>query len=691
MYQDFFGLNSSPFQLSPDPFFLYSSDRNTDALASISESIRQRKGFAVMTGEVGTGKTLVLRCLVESLEREEIPFAYFIGPRLSTVDFLSYITFELGITVSEPSKGNLLRALYGFMLAEFEKGLTTVLIIDEAHQMPRSVLEEIRLLTNFETAQQKLVQIVLVGQPELEKKLDSVELRSLKQRIAVRCRLEPLRAEEIRQYIERRLQVAGADTETAAAIFPPDTIKAIYRYSLGIPRLVNSICDQALIAACARQVRIVPVEMIKEIASLFRLDPAPGVKSVEKPFSLSAHTESSAPDKSRQVAPAVSAVSAKPAEPELAPKAPSPDTAMLAQHTTAHSSDASHKPSVREDSTSFQHNEPEPAVPGVTLPAAPVHHEPARLAEATSILKRAIAPSTQITTRQAVSFTGLRPLGQLDSTQRDDKPVRSRRWLEPGLRLTLIIALIAIVPVALAAGVFMARRQKAAAVPSHEVVASVREVIPETQTIASLQPAAATSVVPGGAGGLGPASTLSPAVKPPVESDHPAPRAKVMSGPLSKPVLQSRPLSASAEPPSIAGTQTRGLDLGNLNPSVAPPMEQNGFSGASLGPNSAALPSAGLKSNSPVPVGGRINEPRLLNRVLPEYPGLARQTHAEGDVAVQVVIDKSGNVTDAKVISGPAVLRQSAIEAVRRWKYEPSLLDGQPISVQMLVTIRFRI
>ena len=178
---------------------MFSSEKSKDALASISDAIRQRKGFVVMTGEVGTGKTLVLRCLFELWEREEIPFAYFIGPRLSTIDFLSYITFELGINVAEPSKGNLLRALYGFLLAQFEKGLTTVLIIDEAHQMPRSVLEEIRLLTNFETAQQKLVQIVLVGQPELDKKLDSVELRSLKQRIAVRCQLEPLREEEIRQ------------------------------------------------------------------------------------------------------------------------------------------------------------------------------------------------------------------------------------------------------------------------------------------------------------------------------------------------------------------------------------------------------------------------------------------------------------------------------------------------------------
>src|ERR1700674_837017 len=273
MYNDFFGWNRSPFELSPDPFFLFSSERNKDALASIYYAICRRKGFIVMTGEVGTGKTLMLRCLFELWEREQIPYAYFIGPRLSTMDFLSYITFELGINVAEPSKGRLLRALYGFLLAQFEKGQTTILVIDEAHQMPRSVLEEIRLLTNFETAQQKLVQIVLVGQPELEKKLDSVELRSLKQRIAVRCRLEPLSWGETGEYIGRRLELAGLKSP-AATIFPAETVAAIHRYAQGIPRLVNSICNQALLAAYARRVRVVPIEIVDEVASHFRLDSA---------------------------------------------------------------------------------------------------------------------------------------------------------------------------------------------------------------------------------------------------------------------------------------------------------------------------------------------------------------------------------------------------------------------------------
>ena len=154
-------------------------------------------------------------------------------------------------TAGEPSKGTLLRGLYAFLLEQFQKGSTTVLIIDEAHLMPRSVLEEIRVLANFETAQQKLIQIVLSGQPELDKKLDSTELRSLKQRISVRCQLQPLRETDVRRYIEQRLEIAGGG-ERATTIFPPETVKAIHRYSWGIPRLVNNFCDQAMIVTCGR-------------------------------------------------------------------------------------------------------------------------------------------------------------------------------------------------------------------------------------------------------------------------------------------------------------------------------------------------------------------------------------------------------------------------------------------------------
>ncbi len=274
MYNGFFGFERSPFELSPDPDFFFPLERSREALASIYYALCQRKGFVVLTGEVGTGKTLLIRCLLKLLKRQQIPFANVFNPRLSDMDFLEYVIFDLGIKVAERSKSSLLRALYNFLLVQLQKGLTTVLVVDEAHQMGQSLLEEVRLLTNLETNQQKLIQIVLVGQPEFDTKLDSFELRQLKQRIAIRYRLEPFTIAETRQYIERRLTRAGAGSG-ARAIFSLKTVEAIHRYSLGIPRLINSICDQSLIAAYARQSRSVPVELIDEIATYFRLQSVP--------------------------------------------------------------------------------------------------------------------------------------------------------------------------------------------------------------------------------------------------------------------------------------------------------------------------------------------------------------------------------------------------------------------------------
>jgi general secretion pathway protein A len=272
MYKHFFGLTRSPFELSPDPSFMCSLGRSEEALASIYHAILQRKGFIVLTGEVGTGKTLVVRYLCDLWKDRGIPFANIMGPGLSVSDFLSYLIFDLGIEVKEPTKGNLLRAFYSFLLAQHQKGLTTVLIIDEAHQVHLSVLEEIRMLTNFETAHEKLLQVLLVGQPEFDERLDSFELRPLKQRVAIRCKLEPLGEEETRGYIEARLKLAGANSQ-ARTIFPAETVSAIYRYSSGIPRMLNNICDQALMAAYAQQIPVVPVEIIDDIASYFRLQP----------------------------------------------------------------------------------------------------------------------------------------------------------------------------------------------------------------------------------------------------------------------------------------------------------------------------------------------------------------------------------------------------------------------------------
>ncbi len=271
MYKAFFGLRKNPFELSPDPYFFYPSARHNEALANIYYGVRKRKGFVVVTGEVGTGKTLLVRCLLDILTKNQIAFAYVFNTRLSDTEFLRYVVGDLGISPLAGTKSELLLQLNHFLIARHHVGQTTVLIVDEAQNLEWEVLEEIRLLTNLETAQQKLLQIVLIGQPELEEKLDSGNLRQLKQRIAFRSRLEPLEEKQTEEYIVRRLQLAGA-TGNASTIFPPDVVAAIHRYSYGIPRLINTICENALIAAFARQVSQVSPEIIEEVAQDFRLN-----------------------------------------------------------------------------------------------------------------------------------------------------------------------------------------------------------------------------------------------------------------------------------------------------------------------------------------------------------------------------------------------------------------------------------
>ena len=273
MYETFFGLKRSPFEISPDPHFLFPTSRHNEALASIYFGICRRKGFVVMTGEVGTGKTLLVRCLLELLNRQHIAFANVFNAQLSDVDFLRYIAGDLGLKLTSQSKSELLLELNHFLIQRHRKGRATVLVVDEAQNLSAAVLEEIRLLTNLETSQQKLLQILLVGQPELEEKLETHELRQLKQRIALRCRLEPLTLEETLGYIARRLKQAGAE-DRAESIFPTAAVTAIHHSCNGIPRVINTVCENALISAFAVRSSVVTPEIVKEVATEFRIGQA---------------------------------------------------------------------------------------------------------------------------------------------------------------------------------------------------------------------------------------------------------------------------------------------------------------------------------------------------------------------------------------------------------------------------------
>lgn len=273
MYKNFFGLERGPFELSPDPRFLYPTARHYEALANLYYAIRERKGFVVLTGEVGTGKTLLVRCLLEKLAKQRVKFAYVFSPTLTPVELLRYIAADLGLRIDWKDKSDLLLGLSRFLIRQNEEGLTTVLVIDEAHLLSREVLEEARLLNNLETPRGKLLQIALVGQPELDEKLDSPGLRQLKQRVAFRCCLQPLNFDETQEYIAWRLKRAGTNGQPPQ--FPPDALEAIYSHSRGYPRLINAICENALISAYAKNTRAVSAALVAEACRDLRIPAGP--------------------------------------------------------------------------------------------------------------------------------------------------------------------------------------------------------------------------------------------------------------------------------------------------------------------------------------------------------------------------------------------------------------------------------
>jgi general secretion pathway protein A len=271
MYKAFYNLKRNPFEISPDPSFLFPTRRHNEALAALYYGVRRHKGFVVMTGEVGTGKTLLVRCLLQLLNRNDVSYAYIFNSRLSPLEFLQYVAGDFGLPTSGKNKSELLMELSNYLIARHLKKLTTVLVVDEAHHVSADVLEEIRLLTNLETTEEKLLQILLVGQPELDDKLDSVELRQLKQRIALRSQLEPLSLDETRGYIHRRLELAGASPEAAELLFSEPAIERIHRHSRGIPRLINTVSENSLITSFAQQLRTVAPSIVDDVAADFRL------------------------------------------------------------------------------------------------------------------------------------------------------------------------------------------------------------------------------------------------------------------------------------------------------------------------------------------------------------------------------------------------------------------------------------
>jgi general secretion pathway protein A len=268
MYKKFFGLKESPFNVNPDPRYLFLTPHTQEALACLTYGIETRKGFILLTGEVGTGKTTLLNKLLEWLHKERVFTAFVFNPRLSVSQFFDFMMADFGIPCESHQKGQMLVKLNQWLLDRYQAGERAVLVVDEAQNLSPQMLEEIRLLTNLETSTEKLLQIVLAGQPELEQKLNQPQLRQLRQRITLRAKTRPLTLEETHGYILERLRIAGA---TNPDIFSPEAVATVHRYARGIPRVTNLLCEHALVSSFVDQKNPITAETVEEVARDFEL------------------------------------------------------------------------------------------------------------------------------------------------------------------------------------------------------------------------------------------------------------------------------------------------------------------------------------------------------------------------------------------------------------------------------------
>jgi general secretion pathway protein A len=268
MYQRFYHLDDIPFSLAPDPKYLFRTESLLEVLANLRYGIENGKGLIVVTGEVGTGKTTILRSMLQSLDSSVLA-AYVFNPILSTSEFFSLLATEFHLK-NHTSKADMLRALGHMLVSRSKQGLRTVLLVDEAHLLPGCLLEEIRLLSNFETNREKLLQIILCGQPELHQRLAQTEFRQLKQRISLKCSVKPLSKSETGQYIRWRLRLAGAANLT---LFRPDAIEMIHELSGGTPRIINNVCDNALLTGFSESSTVITSAIIREVAEVLDLNP----------------------------------------------------------------------------------------------------------------------------------------------------------------------------------------------------------------------------------------------------------------------------------------------------------------------------------------------------------------------------------------------------------------------------------
>lgn len=597
MFLEFYKLQEQPFSETPDPRYVYLSPTHREALASLFYGIQAGRGFLALIAEPGMGKTTLLFHLL-GLLRNSARTAFLFQTQCDSRELFRYLLTDLGVDTGEKDLVWMHEQLKEILIGEARAGKHVVVFIDEAQNLGESVLETVRLLSDFETPRSKLVQIVLAGQPQLADKLARPTLAQLRQRVSILSRLEPFTPAETDAYINHRLQVAGYK---GGHLFTPEARATVAAWSEGVPRKINNLCFNALTLGYALGRKEIDCPLVQEAANDLEM----------KPFVSEQH-----------------------------------DAAHLGKLTTMQAS--------MKERVNVLDQVESPA--SIRAAFATCSEAPAVVAPPDAFWSSSFPMELLASAAEATPQSTVRPMGsRLEQTSR---------------RIILVAAAMVVFFVVSAAGIFSLHRTSAQP--------------PSTTRTNPAQVASPVSVAASTVQRVRSASNHTPITFASQPSSQASLARKLA---WARKILIIAPLAATLRSAATIG-RDEPVDLTGVASDASPDAIQG-----VLPPSSNILPAPPLTSEETVPVhvGGRVEEPQPISKVLPNYPPAAKQIGLEGNVVIDAVIDTTGNVTNMKVVSGPVLLQSVALDSVRKWKYEPGYLDDKPVPVEILITVKFRL